>query len=186
MWRCDGQQNVLRVLVGKLEGRRPLGRSNCRCENIKMNLNVVGIDIARWICVTYIWIQVATSRESGNGLSGYVMCGKCLCQLVKKGPAARNWLVGWLVSQLVCLFVRQWTDFFFVYLVISCSLLVGFLAVQLLHLFVCQLFVCSVVQNVFLSWCFPVSQFAFSFDFPAASSSERRILLYHSTHCVTL
>jgi hypothetical protein len=47
--RGDGR-GVYRVLVGKPEGKRPLGRSRCRWEdNIKMDLREIGIDGANWI-----------------------------------------------------------------------------------------------------------------------------------------
>ena len=37
------RKGVYRVLVGKPEGKRPLGRPRCRCEdNIKMDLQKVG------------------------------------------------------------------------------------------------------------------------------------------------
>jgi hypothetical protein len=45
MGRC-----VYRVLVGRPEGRRPLGRPRHRWEdNIKMDLREIGIDGANWI-----------------------------------------------------------------------------------------------------------------------------------------
>ena len=41
---------VYRVLVRKPEGKRPLGRSRCRCEdNIKMDLQEVGSGAMDWI-----------------------------------------------------------------------------------------------------------------------------------------
>jgi len=41
---------VYRVLFGRLEGKRPLGRPRRRCEdNIKMDLREIGIDGANWI-----------------------------------------------------------------------------------------------------------------------------------------
>jgi hypothetical protein len=41
---------VYRVLVGKPEGKRPLGRPRSRWEdNIKMNLREIGIDGSNWI-----------------------------------------------------------------------------------------------------------------------------------------
>jgi hypothetical protein len=47
MWEGRG---VYRVLVGKPEGKRPLGRPRCRWEdNIKMDLMEMGIDGANWI-----------------------------------------------------------------------------------------------------------------------------------------
>jgi hypothetical protein len=42
--------DVFRVLVGKLEGKRPLGRPRRRWEyNIKMDLREIRIDGANWI-----------------------------------------------------------------------------------------------------------------------------------------
>jgi hypothetical protein len=41
---------VYRVLVGRPEGKRPLGRPRCRWEdNIKMDLKEIGIYRANWI-----------------------------------------------------------------------------------------------------------------------------------------
>ena len=43
-------RNVYRVLVGKNEGKRPLGRPRHRWEdNIKMDLREVGFDPGEWI-----------------------------------------------------------------------------------------------------------------------------------------
>jgi hypothetical protein len=43
-------RGVYRVLVGKLEGKRPLGRPRRRWEdNIKLDLREIGIDEANWI-----------------------------------------------------------------------------------------------------------------------------------------
>jgi hypothetical protein len=43
-------RGVLRVLVGRPEGKRPLGRPRRRWEdNIKMDLGEIGIDEANWI-----------------------------------------------------------------------------------------------------------------------------------------
>jgi hypothetical protein len=44
------ERYVYRVLVGRPEGKRPLGRRRRRWEdNIKMNLREMGIDGASWI-----------------------------------------------------------------------------------------------------------------------------------------
>jgi hypothetical protein len=55
--RMGQSRGVYRVLVGKLEGKRPLGRPRPRwADNIKMHLQVVrcgGID----------WIEMAQNRE---------------------------------------------------------------------------------------------------------------------------
>jgi hypothetical protein len=43
-------RGVYRVLVGRAEGKRPLGRPRRRREdNIKMDLREIGIDGANWI-----------------------------------------------------------------------------------------------------------------------------------------
>jgi hypothetical protein len=48
---CMGEgRGVYRVLVGKPEGKRPLGRHRRRWENnIKMDLREMGVDGANWI-----------------------------------------------------------------------------------------------------------------------------------------
>jgi hypothetical protein len=41
------------ILVGKLEGKRPLGRPGCRwADNIKMDLREIGWDVVDWIDMT--------------------------------------------------------------------------------------------------------------------------------------
>jgi hypothetical protein len=48
--RMGEGRGVYRVLVGRLEGKRPLGRPRRRWkDNIKMNLRKIGIDGANWI-----------------------------------------------------------------------------------------------------------------------------------------
>jgi hypothetical protein len=50
MWHTWGGVGVYRVLIGKPEGRRPLGRPKCRWEdNIKMDCREIGIDRLNWI-----------------------------------------------------------------------------------------------------------------------------------------
>jgi hypothetical protein len=50
-------RGVYRVLVGKHEGKRPLGRPRCRWEdNIKMDLQEVG-------CWAMDWIELAQDRD---------------------------------------------------------------------------------------------------------------------------
>jgi hypothetical protein len=52
-WTCGTHgegRGAYRVLVGRLEGKRPLGRRRRRWEdNIKMDLGEIGIDGANWI-----------------------------------------------------------------------------------------------------------------------------------------
>jgi 3-oxoacyl-ACP reductase-like protein len=44
------RREVYRVLVGKSEGKRPLGRPRCRWEdNIKMGLQAMGCGAMDWI-----------------------------------------------------------------------------------------------------------------------------------------
>jgi hypothetical protein len=51
-------RGVYRVLVGRPEGKRPLGRPRCRWEdNIKMNLRGKGIDGANWIQLAQYRVQ---------------------------------------------------------------------------------------------------------------------------------
>ena len=51
------RRGVYRVLVGKLEGKRPLGRPSCRWEdNIKMALQEMG-------CGGTDWIELAPDME---------------------------------------------------------------------------------------------------------------------------
>jgi hypothetical protein len=43
-------RGVYRVLIGRPEEKRPLGRPRRRCEdNIKLDLGEIGIDGAKWI-----------------------------------------------------------------------------------------------------------------------------------------
>jgi hypothetical protein len=43
-------RGVYRVLVGRPQGKRPLGRPRCRWDgNIKMDLKEIGIDGVNWI-----------------------------------------------------------------------------------------------------------------------------------------
>jgi hypothetical protein len=44
------KRNVYRLLVGKPDGKRPLGRPICRWrDNIKMDLLEIGVSVVDWI-----------------------------------------------------------------------------------------------------------------------------------------
>jgi hypothetical protein len=59
MWEGRG---VYRVLVGRPEGKRPLGRPRRSCEDsIKMDLREIGIDGANWIQLAQDRVQWRTS-----------------------------------------------------------------------------------------------------------------------------
>jgi hypothetical protein len=65
---------VYRFLVGRPEGRRPLGRPRRRWEdNIKVDVQEVG-------CGSMDWIELAQNRDCvcGNESSGAIKCGELL------------------------------------------------------------------------------------------------------------
>ena len=61
------KRRVYTVLVGKREGKSPLGRPRCRWEdNTKMDLQEVG-------CVGMDWIELAQDRDRWRALVYVVM-----------------------------------------------------------------------------------------------------------------
>jgi hypothetical protein len=64
MWE---KRNLYRLLVGKPEGKRPLGRPRCRwIDNIKMDLLEIGFSVVDWI-------GLAQDRYSRRALVNSVM-----------------------------------------------------------------------------------------------------------------
>jgi hypothetical protein len=60
-------RGVYRILVGKPDGKRPLGRPRHRWEvNIKMDLQEVG-------CVVMDWIELAQDKDRWRALVNVIM-----------------------------------------------------------------------------------------------------------------
>jgi len=65
--RMGEERGMYRVLVGKLEGKRPLGRPRCRwVDNIRTGLQKVG-------CGYMDWIGLAQDRDRWRTLVSTVM-----------------------------------------------------------------------------------------------------------------
>jgi len=75
----DEERGVYRVLLGKSEGRRPLGRPRRRwVDNIRMDLQEVGCGYMDWIGLVRDRDKVADACECGNEPSGSVKCREFL------------------------------------------------------------------------------------------------------------
>jgi hypothetical protein len=71
--RMGEGRGVYRVLVGRPEGKRPLGIPRRRWEdNIKLDLRETGIDGANWIRLAQNRIWLAGFCEHGNEPSGSI------------------------------------------------------------------------------------------------------------------
>ena len=77
MARLGEERGVCRVLVGKPEGRRSMGRPRCRWVDIRMDLQEMGCGYMDWIGLAQDR-QVADACECGNEPSGSVKCGEFL------------------------------------------------------------------------------------------------------------
>jgi hypothetical protein len=65
--RTGEKRNAYSILVGKPEGRRPLGRPRCRwVDNIKMDLREIGWDGVHWV-------DLAQDRDHLRALVNTVM-----------------------------------------------------------------------------------------------------------------
>jgi hypothetical protein len=87
------KRNAYRILLGKPEGKRPLGRSRRRwVGNIRMDLGEVGWDDVDWIDDPG-YGPLEGSCEHGNQPSGSMKCWAVLewlrnWRLLKKGSAS--------------------------------------------------------------------------------------------------
>jgi hypothetical protein len=63
--RMGEKRNVYRLLVGKREGKRPLGKPRCRwIDNIKTDLFDIGLSVVDWIGLAqhrYRWRALVNS-----------------------------------------------------------------------------------------------------------------------------
>jgi hypothetical protein len=78
--RIGAKRNAYSILVGKPEGKRPLGRPRRRwVDNIKMDLREIGWDGVDWI-------DVAQGRDQWRALVNTENAGKFLCGCTIGGP----------------------------------------------------------------------------------------------------
>jgi hypothetical protein len=61
------KRNAYRLLVGKPEGKRPLGRQRRRwVDNIRMDLGEVGLDDEKWDGMMWtglVWLRIGTGGK---------------------------------------------------------------------------------------------------------------------------
>jgi hypothetical protein len=90
------KRNSYRILVGKPEGRRPLGRQRRRwVDNIKMDLGQTEWDGVDWVDLAQEYGSVMGSCEHGDEPSGSIKCWQVLewlynWRLLKKDSASVN------------------------------------------------------------------------------------------------
>ena len=78
MARMGEGRSVHRFLVGKSEGKRPLGRPGRRWENIKTDLQEVGGGCGDWMELAQDRERWRALCEYGNELSASIKCGEFL------------------------------------------------------------------------------------------------------------
>jgi hypothetical protein len=83
---------LYKILVGKLEGKRPLAQTRRKWEyNIKMNLKEIWWEVADWIHVDHDMNHWRGSCEHSNEPSGFIKVGESDCikdyQLLKENSA---------------------------------------------------------------------------------------------------
>jgi hypothetical protein len=73
--RMGKKRNAYRILVGKAEGKQPLGRPRRRCvDNIKMDLREIGWAGMDWIDLAQDRDRRRTLCEYGNEHSASIKC----------------------------------------------------------------------------------------------------------------
>jgi hypothetical protein len=74
------RRGAYRVLVGRLEGKRLLGRPSCiMADNIKTDLKETGWEGMDWIVLAQDRDKVVSSCECGNGTSCFIKCREFDC-----------------------------------------------------------------------------------------------------------
>jgi hypothetical protein len=69
------KRNAYRILVGKPEGKRPLGRPRRRwVDNIEIDRKEIGWDGMDWIHLNQDKGPLEGSCEHGNEFSGFIKC----------------------------------------------------------------------------------------------------------------
>jgi hypothetical protein len=69
------KRNVYRLLVGKPEGKRPLGRPRHRwIDNIKMDLLEIGVSVVDWIGLAQDRYRWRALLKKSNEPSGSIKC----------------------------------------------------------------------------------------------------------------
>jgi hypothetical protein len=84
------KRNVYRLLVGKPEGKRPLGRPGQMCvDNIKMDLAEVGWDGVEWIGLPHDRVKRKALVDTVMNLGGSIKCWEATEWL------HNLWPIGW-------------------------------------------------------------------------------------------